>query len=76
MKSKFGNKALAKLTIYSWFKEFYSDRKNLRDDVWEEPRSTVAPLHIDVARKLIASDRHVTHDSIEKHLKISRTRIH
>ena len=35
MKLMFGNKALSKVTIYNWFKEFIRRHKNFRNDVRE-----------------------------------------
>ena len=47
---------------------------NLSSDVREDrPRSGVTHEHIDAARKLITSDRHMAYDEIETLLNISRS---
>ncbi|KAL0870302.1 hypothetical protein ABMA27_005324 [Loxostege sticticalis] len=76
MLSAFGDKAPSKTTIYRWFAEFQRGRVKLSDDPRQgRPKTAVTQENVDVVRKLIEEDRHVTYREIQATLDISMSQI-
>ncbi|CAH1999396.1 unnamed protein product [Acanthoscelides obtectus] len=74
--SVFGNEAPHQSTISRWYGEFKRGRVSLSDDSrLGAPKTAVTEENVDVVRKLIIEDRHVTYRDIEASLKISKTSI-
>lgn len=72
----FSSEAPSKTTIYRWYSEFQRGRVSLTDDVREgRPKSAVTDHNIDVVRKLIKEDRHVTYREIQETLGIGMSQI-
>lgn len=73
----FGDEALSKRSVYRWHGKFDRGRSSLQVELREGRRkSVVVPETIDVMRKLMLQNRHVTYRYIETTLGISGTRIH
>ncbi|KAL0829480.1 hypothetical protein ABMA28_004242 [Loxostege sticticalis] len=71
MLSAFGDEAPSKSTIYRSFAEFQRGRDKLSDDPRQgRPKTAVTQENVDVVRKLIEEDRHVTYREIQATLDI------
>ncbi|KAL0820759.1 hypothetical protein ABMA28_006579 [Loxostege sticticalis] len=72
MLSAFGDEAPSKTTIYRWFAEFQRGRVKLSDDPRQgRPKTAVTQENVDVVRKLIEEDQHVTYREIQVTLDIA-----
>ncbi|KAL0869565.1 hypothetical protein ABMA27_005831 [Loxostege sticticalis] len=66
----------SKTTIYRWFAEFQRGRVKLSDESRQgRPKTSVTQENVDVVRKLIEEDRHVTYREIQATLDIGMSQI-
>lgn len=76
MVAAFNDEAPAKTTIYRWYSEFQRGRVSLTDEVREgRPKSAVTQENVDVVRRMINEDRHVTYREIQECLGIGMSQI-